>query len=355
MTTSDQSDNFPLDEARELVKDLLTPNPAIYWFDFLISVTIGWAAFVATLGLPAFSIEQSAAFLISGFALYRAVLFTHELTHLKRGTFGLFRLVWNLICGFPLMVPSFTYHGVHNDHHKRDIYGTTRDGEYVPFATNKPYKIVTYVLLASILPLFFATRFLLLTPLGWLSGNLRQLIWQRASSLTIDLTYHRPGLARRDDRTWRWQELGAFLYGWTALLLVVFGVVPTKMLLLWYLVAFLIFTLNSFRTLAAHAYRNPGDRFMTVPEQFLDSVNVPGNNFLTPLWAPVGLRYHATHHLFPGIPYHSLGLAHHRLVVKLSDNRLYLQATRMSLWHALRTLWRDAASNPARVSAPTRR
>ncbi len=45
--------------------------------------------------------------------------------------------------------------------------------------------------------------------------------------------------------------------------------------------------------------------------------NLP-NNISTPsmfpaicslpaLWAPVGLRYHATHHLFMSMPYHNLG------------------------------------------------
>ncbi len=352
MPVSTPSNEFPLNEARKIVRNLLAPKPAIYWVDFLFHITLGWAAFVATLGLPPFSIAQMATFLISGLALYRAVIFTHELAHLKRGTFKLFRLVWNLTCGFPLMVPSFTYHGVHNDHHARDIYGTMRDGEYLPFATNRPNRIVTYVLLAPILPLFFAIRFLLLTPLGWVSESLQKIIWKRASSLAIDLGYQRPGPAKRDDETWRWQELGSFLYGWVLLLQIAVGAIPAIVLLLWYLIAWFIFTLNSFRTLAAHRYSNPGDQLMTVPEQFLDSIDVPGNNFLTPLWAPVGLRYHATHHLFPRMPYHSLAKAHRRLVAELPDNQLYLQVTRTSLWHALRTLWRDASTRQITSTSP---
>ncbi len=82
---------------------------------------------------------------------------------------------------------------------------------------------------------------------------------------------------------------------------------------------------------------------MTVAEQFLDSVDVPGNSLLTGLWAPVGLRYHATHHLFPRMPYHALGKAYRLLESQLSDNTLYLKATRSSLWDALRRLWLDAS------------
>ena len=342
MSHSPKQDQFPLTEARGMVRDLMTPNPGIYWSDFLLSVTIGWAAFYTTLRLPDFSLVQMITFLVAGLALYRAVIFTHELAHLKKGTFKAFRLVWNVTCGFPMMVPSFTYHGVHNDHHKRDIYGTARDGEYTPFVSKKPFHIITYVLQAFILPLFFALRFLILAPLGWLNRGFARFIWERASSLTIDLAYQRPGPAKRDDPTWRAQEFLAFVYGWTAVALVVFGVIPGKVLALWYAAAFFIFLLNSFRTLAAHAYRNSGDRPMTVAEQYLDSVNVPGRDFLTPLWAPVGLRYHATHHLFPRMPYHALGQAHRQLAANLSNNSLYLKATRKSLWHALKVLWGEA-------------
>jgi len=349
MKPNKKQDVFPVTEAREAVKDLMTPDPRIYWADFLASVTIGWGAFYLTLTQPLFSPGQFALYLITTLALYRAVIFTHELAHLKKGTFKLFRLVWNLTAGFPLLVPSFTYHGVHNDHHTRDVYGTPLDGEYIPFASKQPWHMITYVLLSFILPLFFALRFLVLSPLGWLSKKLTQVIWERTSSLTIDLGYHRPGPDRRDDPTWRMQEIAAFLYGWTGVLLAAFGIIPTAALVLWYAVTTLVFILNSLRTLGAHAYRNPGDRPMTVGEQFLDSVDVPGRDFLNPLWAPVGLRYHATHHLFPKMPYHSLGEAHHRLAASKNIGVDYLKASRKSLPHALKTLWNEAGAR-TRVS-----
>ena len=338
-----QTEEFPLTEAREIVRDLFTPNPRIYWLDFLFHMVLGWSALYVALVAPAFSGLGIAAFLVSALALYRAVIFTHELAHLKKGSFKLFRLVWNVTCGFPLMVPSFTYHGVHNDHHARDIYGTDKDGEYMPFAVQQPWKIVAYMFLIFVLPLIFAARFLVLAPLSWLSAPLRRFVWERASSLTIDLAYRRPAFSKRDDPTWRLQEIATSAYAWAAALLVAAGVLPVKLLVLWYLATLLVFLLNSLRTLAAHAYRNPGDQLMSVPEQYLDSVDVPGNNFSTPLWAPVGLRYHATHHLFPSMPYHATGKAQRRLTEKLSDNTLYLEATRSSLWGALRTLWREAS------------
>jgi fatty acid desaturase len=130
-----QNRQFPLDEARELVKGLNAPNPRIYWTDFLFSITLGWTAFILALRSPPFSTWQVVFTLVSTLALYRAVIFTHELAHLRRTTFRWFRLIWNVTCGFPLMVPSFMYGGVHNDHHKRNVYGTREDGEYPRHST----------------------------------------------------------------------------------------------------------------------------------------------------------------------------------------------------------------------------
>ena len=70
--------------------------------------------------------------------------------------------------------------------------------------------------------------------------------------------------------------------------------------------------LNQLRTLVAHLWENEGEP-MSVTAQYLDTVNVPPPGPLAALWAPVGLRYHALHHLLPSLPYHALGEAHRRL------------------------------------------
>lgn len=335
--------NFPLYEARALVRDLMTPDPVIYWSDFLFHVVLGWAAFATALHTPWFSIWQFLAYWVAVFAFYRAAIFIHELAHLERGTFKLFRLVWNLTCGIPFMIPSFTYDGVHYDHHKPGIYGTSKDGEYLPFATQHPLGLVGYVLLSLILPLLLVVRFLLLTPVSYLIPPLRKIVWERASSLTINPAYIRQTGAVRNDHYWQMQELAAFLFAAIIIGSIVLGKLPWQVLLLWYAVAVAIFILNSLRTLVAHAYRHEGDRSLTLAEQYLDSVNVPGN-FLTALWAPVGLRYHATHHLFMSLPYHNLGKAQRRLARELGKNDLIMQTSRSGLWHALKQIWQEAAT-----------
>ena len=341
---------FPLSEARGLVRDLMTPNPLIYWADFLFHITLGWAAFAAALAVAAGPVWQILCGIVAALSLYRAAIFIHELAHLKRGTFRFFRLVWNVLCGIPLLIPSFTYDGVHNHHHKRDVYGTKEDGEYLPFATHKPGGMIGYVFLSFLLPVFFVGRFLVLTPLSYAIPPLRKFVWRRASSLTIDLSYQRPDNAVRNDEGWRLQELAACLFAVAVVGAVVLGFLNYKVLVLWYAISVFVFFLNSLRTLAAHAYRNPGDHSLDVAGQYLDSVDVPGNLFFTALWAPVGLRYHATHHLFPGVPYHNLGKAHRRLRDELSDGSYCQSTLRSGLCAALRRIWNEArlASTPAR-------
>ena len=112
---------FSVARARELVRDLYKPRPWIYWTDFLGSAVLGWGAFIATLMFPMFSLQQGLCFLIAVFSVYRAALFIHEIVHFKKGSFIFFQNVWNLICGIPLMVPTFLYQSAHFDHHKQNF------------------------------------------------------------------------------------------------------------------------------------------------------------------------------------------------------------------------------------------
>lgn len=342
MSSLTQTEEFPLREARKIVKDLHAHNPVIYWVDFLVSNTLGWAAMITAATAPLFSGLQIAALLVATIAMYRAVLFIHELSHMKRGSFKLFRLVWNLTCGLPLQVPSFTYAGVHIDHHKPQIYGTKEDGEYLPIGLEAPWRLLLYILASVFPPFALAFRFVVLTPVSYLHPKLRALVWKHVSSLTVDLAYERPESTKANDRTWQLQELGACLFGIAALTAWYLGYLPGAFLVVWYITTGSVLLLNTVRTFVAHAYKNPGDSRMTRAEEFFDSIDIPGNPLITPLWAPVGLRFHATHHLFPSMPYHNLGKARRKLIAELENNEPYLRSTRKNLFVALARLVKDA-------------
>lgn len=312
-------DKDMLRAARDLTKDIAQAKASIYWPDMLISAAVGYAGIAGAILLDSVPLAIACG-LIASLALYRALMFIHELTHIHRNSLPRFRLGWNLLVGIPMLTPSFVYEGVHTIHHKRTQYGTVDDPEYLPLALMKPWSLPLFVLVALLAPVAFIVRFAVLVPLGALIPPVRRFVWQRFSSLSINPEFRRrPPEGEIKPRLF-WQELGGFIWSWALIGSVfVFGWKP---LLIAMAILSLTAVLNQLRTLVAHLWENEGEP-MTVTAQFLDSVNVPPPGFAAEIWAPVGLRYHALHHLMPSMPYHSLPEAHRRLKCELGIGSTY--------------------------------
>ena len=83
---------------------------------------------------------------------------------------------------------------------------------------------------------------------------------------------------------------------------------------------------------------------MSLTAQYLDSVNVPPTALLPVIWAPVGLRYHALHHLLPSVPYHELGKVHRLLCAALPGASSYHRGNHRSFAKVVRQLLASSAS-----------
>ncbi len=340
-------------QARVLVKDLFTPSPAIYWADLLITSAIAYSGFFLAHRHTLHPAWRAAAFLVSCLAFYRAALFTHELVHLGSGAFKRFRIGWNILTGIPLLIPSFLYY-THLEHHRPKHYATHHDGEYLPLARGPWWTIVMFVVNSLWIPALTVVRFLILTPLCWTCRPAREWIHRSASALVIDPRYQRPLPTPDEWRVWRVQEVICFVYLLTVLILVAIGLLHWSWVVQAYSMAAMVVGINAVRTLAAHRYRHDNDEPHTLIEQLLDSINHPNWPILTGVWAPVGLAYHALHHLFPGLPYHNLALAHKRLVTNLPADSVYHQVNSASLLASLRQLWRDSAETRRAANPPVR-
>jgi len=330
------SDDFTA-EARRLTADLGRPSRAIYWADLAITSAALFAGLaLAVLGPGAARLAGGA---VAVFALYRAMSFIHELTHLRADEIPGFKLAWNALIGVPFLVPSFLYEGVHNVHHVQQRYGTPEDPEYLPLAHGTWRGLVGFVAVSLLAPLGAFLRFAVLAPLSVAAPRLRPAVFARFSAMSINPGFRRKDLASAATPAWRAQEAACWLWSWTLAGLAISGGLAARAVFAGVAVMALATFVNQLRTLVAHAWASDGAP-MSLADQFRDSVNVPPPGWLPLLWAPVGLRYHALHHLVPRVPYHNLAEAHRRLVQALPAGSGYHAAGHRSLAHAVAVLVR---------------
>jgi fatty acid desaturase len=339
--------------AKELVQDLFEPKPAVFWADFLVTVGIGYGFATLYIMAPAFSLIQIIAFLVSGLALFRAGIFIHEIVHREEDSMRGFRIAWNLLFGVPFLLHSLLYRS-HLDHHHPRKFGTPAEGEYLPLGSSPIRETLLYFAQVPMVPLQAAFRFLVLVPLSFLCPPSRRWLLEHWSSYTINPYYRRVIPATEPLRLWAILDLLCLLWLVIVIGLLLKGFIPWTTVGLVYGLTICTIALNWIRTLAAHRFLNTGGN-MTYVEQIEDSQTIEGRSLLTLLLFPIGLRFHALHHLFPLMPYHSMGEAHRRLMKALPQDSPYKKSIFPGIWAALRELLRGArlagktGQNPVRV------
>ena len=87
---------------------------------------------------------------------------------------------------------------------------------------------------------------------------------------------------------------------------------------------------------------------LSFEEKLLDSCEYPHRPWITELWGPTGTRYHATHHLFPSLPYHNLGIAHRRLMAELPPENIFRETAKLSLLGEIAQLWQRSSQVASR-------
>ncbi len=325
-------------ETRAIVADLLRPNAAVYWIDLVATLAVGYPALVLYSQMSGVTWQRGLCYVLAVVSLFRAGSFMHELAHLGRGELRSFHWGWNLLFGVPFLMPSFFYLS-HLGHHNTHYFGTREDGEYLPLASGSFGTWLEFLIQVPLMPVGIMTRFLL-SPLTFLHPKLRRWVLEHASSFVINFRARRPLPRFAPTTEWAVLELACSAMIWSLLLGTILDWPMLVHLGPVLLVVFGILALNYLRTLVAHRYLSVGGE-MTLLEQLGDSINIEGRTLLTELAFPVGLRYHALHHLFPSIPYHNLGIAHRRLMARLPADSPYRRSVFPSTWAAIKCLGTD--------------
>ncbi|HUK07988.1 MAG TPA: fatty acid desaturase [Stellaceae bacterium] len=273
---------------------------------------------------PGWALGQVAAGVVCACALFRAGMFIHEIQHMGRGEMVPFIVAWNLVYGIPMLLPSFMYAN-HRDHHDWRSYGTERDAEYSDFVTGSKWQLVGHFLVAFIAPIGVTLRFLILAPISLLWPRLRCWVLRYATTLG------NVGVSRRvwpdeNHAAWAVLELAAFVTTLVYIVLLATGVIPWPVLTKVYAVYVAVIELNAMRDFTAHRFEHLGAR--SHAEQLTDSINIVGGGLGSYVLYPIGMRYHALHHLFPKMPYHSMARAHRLLMEQLPAGSPYRATNR---------------------------
>ena len=324
---------------RDAPVDHFKVSPGRYWLDFLLALSIAYTAAAVYLLAPLGSWQQLAAFPIAVFWLYRLGSLVHEVCHLGHHEMRGFKVAWNVLVGMMTLTPSpfFTKH--HRDHHSMKMYGTPEDPEYVAnvLEGGNWRSALIYSLHMLVFPQLVFLRFLL-APLSFLHPRLRQLVLERASSLTLNIHYRRH-ITPFDRKAITAVELLCFVRAAFIPLSVAVGMAPPSRVGLLYVLGLTTFVMNQMRQLADHHFQGDGSQ-ASVESHILDSCNYTGKDPLTLLFFPFSIRYHALHHLFPSLPSHNLKQAHAHLVATLPADSPYLQLDRPGWWSvAKRTIF----------------
>jgi fatty acid desaturase len=312
---------------RELKKEYGKPIAWIYWLDFVISYSILIGGIILSIKLSGFL--SVLFFIVSAIAGFRVSIFVHEINHSGKQIKG-FEIAYNLLFGYLFKIPSYVFSD-HKYHHNIKTFGSKSDPKYDDFSNQKLSNLFQ-IFPSSILQVVRLNFRFLFVPIffPFLSIEKRKKVYSQQTSHSINPHYVRAEPRADQISTLYLHDLATCLYGWSILVLCTMQILPWSLVLILAGVLSAIWTLDFVHLLTAHRY-DGFSKAGNLQAQADDSITIVGS-WITEIWNPVGLRYHALHHLQEDLPYHSLGKIHQILVNKLPSDNFYQKSIERSAW-----------------------
>lgn len=295
-----------LPRLRRALVDLRPVAPRVYFVDLILTAMVvhGSLALGTAYGGVAGALVGAA---VAGLALSRAALFVHELSHQRDAVRGL-RLAWHAAIGIWFLFPSFVYEHAHREHHRLAVYRTERDPEHAPSRAGCVARAIAGVVGAAALPLLLWARWAILAPASLLSPRLRAWTWARVSSLTTNPRFRLRGEATRGEIA---SEIACAAWSWALAAGLATGAIPARLVIAAALALVVAVAISDLRGDFLHRRGVPrGDG--SLERQVADSLDLDARGPLRLLF-PMGIGFHALHHLAPWLPYHALRAAHARV------------------------------------------
>jgi fatty acid desaturase len=321
---------------QSLPKELLAPNVYVYYIDLILFALIGNVTLVIAAFTELFSAQFYVLMIACVLSLYRISFFIHETTHCGKKIKG-FNWTYNLLHGFLHKLPSYAY-TPHLNHHNLNTFGTEKDPEYEKIGGNPIWFNYIFLPLVPTLlvPFFLFLRWGILPIfLPFIGPTARNLIYKHGSSIVINIRYTRDPPTQEERLDWYVQDLFCGLYTVGIMALLITNILPLQFPLVWYMAIYFGNVMNVIRGNLEHKYYTefkPSNQKQVV----LDSITIEPT-VITKILFPIGLNFHALHHMVAMLPYHNLEKVHHWLLTWLPKDHPYRVTITANLYTAIKT------------------
>ena len=291
-------------------------RPAVFYRDLIVPGAVFAGAYAFLLGAEGWGFAL--AFVVAVIALHRAAILMHDICHqydnprLKR-----FIWVWDLTVGAVAAIPSPRFLRPHRIHHATGSFRTKDDPQYLLVRTDRTLAAFVLLLIPFIMPVLNIANALVASVAGTALDEAVERWAARRGMPTgsVVAARHRPRVI------WLSRYYVALYALYAYLLPETLGLAYAVLVAGWWLTTIRI----PLEHRMEHLLESSDKR-----DHLLDSFTIESP--LAALLQPLAMRFHAAHHLYPGVPYHNLEALHREL--KASDPEY--RATIVPFWSVVR-------------------
>lgn len=291
-------------------------RPALFYRDLIVPGAAFAIAYASLLQAQGWAF--AAAFLIAVVSLHRAAILMHDICHqydnprLKR-----FIWVWDLTIGAIAAIPSPRFLRPHRIHHATGTFRTKDDPQYLLVRTDRTLAVFVLILIPFIMPVLNLANAVVASVAGTaLDEAVERWAAKRGMPTgSVVADRHRPRVI------WLSRYCVALYALYAYLLPETLGIAYAVLVAGWWL--------TTIRIPLEHRMEHLLER-SDKRDHILDSFTIESP--LAAILQPLAMRFHAAHHLYPGVPYHNLPALHRDL--KASDGEY--RATIVPFWSVVR-------------------